>query len=90
MSWNEPLKHDRNYRPIPCSYCTGEHKTMFQAFASDEVLAGNEVECIDDLTDEDIRREASGYSPACWIEGDCLPCNGPDDGDCGDGEVFRD
>lgn len=83
-------RHDHNHRLIACPTCDGEDKTMFQAFASDEVLALYEVDHIDDMYDEDIRRQATPPNPACWIEGNCLECDGPDDGDCGDGEDFHD
>ncbi|MFP3586391.1 hypothetical protein SCB29_22400 [Paraburkholderia sp. SIMBA_055] len=46
------------------------------------------VDSINELTDNDVRNnQAPGY---CWVEGHCLDCNGPDDGNCGDGEDFHD
>lgn len=83
---------DKNHRQIACETCLAcRHPapTMFWAYASDEVLAAYEVADIADMDDEDLRREARGCHPSCWIEGRCLTCNGPDDGNCGDGEDFH-
>ncbi|AUT67045.1 hypothetical protein [Paraburkholderia hospita] len=84
----EKLRHDCNYRPIACPTCEGDNPTLFQAFASNQMLDDFGGDCIDELTDNDLRNnQAPGYS---WVEGHCLDCNGADDGNCGDGEDFHD
>lgn len=93
MLFNTVHVKDKNHRQIACDSCLASRHpvpTMFWAYASDEVLAAYEVDDIEDMDDEDLRREARGYHPSCCITGRCLACNGPDDGDCGDGEVFHD
>lgn len=77
------MKSDKNHRAIACDTCPQDDPTMLQAYASDETLATHECDHIDEMLDIDIRN--SGY-----VEGHCLGCNGPDDGDCGDGEDFHD
>jgi hypothetical protein len=77
------MKHDKNHRPIACDTCPQDDPTMFDAHVTDETLAAYQCDHIDEMLDVDIRN--SGH-----VDGHCLECNGPDDGDCGDGEDFRD
>jgi hypothetical protein len=79
--------HDKNNRPILCDGC---HQEELEAFANDETLAEYGVKHIDDMDDDEIREAASPLNADCCISGHCLTCNGPDDGDCGDGEDIHD
>ncbi|AJX30037.1 MULTISPECIES: hypothetical protein [Burkholderia] len=72
-------RHDKNHRPVPCDTCPQDNPTMLEGYVSDEALALNDCTHIDEMDDGDIRRDG-------FIEGHCYECNGPDDGDCGDGE----
>lgn len=88
MSAANELRHDCNYRPIACPTCDACNPTFGQAYASDQMLEEFEVEHIAELTDDDLRyNQRPNY---CWVEIRCLKCNGTADGDCGDGEDFRD
>lgn len=75
-------KSDKNHRQIACDTCPADDPTMLSAYVSDEVLALHECDHIDDMLDSDVR--CDGH-----VEGHCHECNGPDDGDCGDGEEIR-
>lgn len=88
MTDQNHLQHSRNHRPLACPTCTGCNPTLFQAFASDQMLEDFEAEHIGDLTDEDLlNNQRPDY---CYVTRHCLACNGPDEPDCGDGEDFRD
>lgn len=78
------IKHDNNYRGIACETChlDGE-PTVLQAWISDDLLDSEGVSTITDVSDDELRRLARIYTQSCAIEGDCYPCNGPDDGDDG-------
>ena len=41
------------------------------------------VSTITEIDDDELRRLARINPRDCAIEGDCYPCNGPDDGDDG-------
>lgn len=56
---------------------------MLQAWASDWLLDREDVDSIDEISDDDLRRLANTAPSECAIEGHCLPCNGPDDGNDG-------
>lgn len=75
-------KIDKNHREIICESCEpNENATVLQAYASDHQLEVEGVDSIDEIDDAHLRR-LSGLNPAdCAIEGHCLSCNGPDDGD---------
>ena len=47
------------------------------------MLKDEGVGAITDISDDDLRRLARIYTQSCAIEGDCYPCNGPDNGDDG-------
>lgn len=78
------MKADKNHRAIECDTCKPDDApTMLQAWASGWLLDREGVESIDELSDDDLRRLAVVDPSECAIEGHCLPCNGPDDGDDG-------
>jgi hypothetical protein len=52
---------------------------MLPGYADDATLASYECTDINQMDDDDIRRDGI-------VEGHCLECNGPDDGDCGDSD----
>lgn len=74
---------DKNHGTIACETCPPDNPTMLEVYVSDEALAQNDCTHIDQMEEGDIRRDGSLLSH-------CYDCNGPDDGDCGDGEDFRD
>jgi len=76
-------KHDKNHGTIACDTCSQDNPTMLEVYVSDEALAQNDCTHIDEMDESDIRRDGS-------ITSHCYDCNGPDDGDCGDGEDIHD
>lgn len=82
----DELKSDKNHRPIACESCISngnEPPTMLQAWANDALLEAEDVDSIDFLPDDEIRRLATQTND-CGIEGHCYACNGPDDDTAGD------
>jgi hypothetical protein len=77
-------KEDKNHRPIECETCDQTASpTILTAWASNWLLEREGVSSIQELDDDDLRRLANVCNKDCAIEGHCLPCNGPDDGDDG-------
>lgn len=78
------IKHDDNHRGIDCDTCDPNgDPTVLQAWISDALMEHEGVSTITEIDDDELRRLARIHPRDCAIEGDCYPCNGPDDGDDG-------